>query len=86
MSKRKAANYHAFKKWLDTPGFVIVVPAAELLPWSWEQKLTPGSNQLVKEQSRFTVQVHFVSMFAYDYNKQFQLVNLYHRLLIIDGV
>lgn len=83
--KRKEANYHAFKKWLHTPRFVIIVPATELLPWSWEQKLTPSSNQLVEEQSHFTVQVHFVSMFPCDYNKQFLLVNLYQRLLIIAG-
>lgn len=48
MKHRK--DYHPIKKWLDAPGFVIVIPQPELLPRLRKKKLTPSANQLVQEK------------------------------------
>lgn len=62
--KCQEVNYHSFKNWLDALGFMIIIPKTELFPGSWKENLTPGSNQLVKEESSSIIQVHFVPMFT----------------------
>ncbi|KAF3790763.1 hypothetical protein EJ110_NYTH15888 [Nymphaea thermarum] len=39
--------YHTLQNWLDIFHLVHVIPQAELLPWFREEKLSPGSDQLI---------------------------------------
>lgn len=74
-------NYHSFENWLDALGLMIIIPKAEFLPGSRKEKLTPGSDQLVEEQSGSTVQVDFVPVFTCSSLAVQKMMNLNQELI-----
>ena len=74
-------DYHSFENWLDDLCLMIIVPKAEFLPGSRKENLTPGSDQLVEEESGSAVQVDFVPMFTCSSITAQKMMNLYQELI-----